>query len=114
MPMCTPRPRPGLTVSPITRLTLITLLVSSLGAFGCGDDGPGKFSTGVEPTKPLAGTTPAEADAICKSTQGWANKAIAESKQCELSCRLTGIGLAAVGGFGGGGGGGAMPTTAEL
>jgi hypothetical protein len=82
------------------------LLIPVLGLGACGDDGPGRLSTGVDGSKPLGTVTPAEADQICKSSQTWITKAVAEDKQRQLACRLGGLFAAAAGvGLGGGTGG---------
>ena len=85
----------------MSRMFVLLGTVIAVGAAGCGDDKPSRLSTGVDGSKTLGTATPAEADAICKSTQIWAKQAIAEAKQRELTCRVTGIGLFAVGGLGG-------------
>jgi hypothetical protein len=84
---------------------MVVLFGSMVGVLlaGCGDDKPSRLSTGVDGSKPLGGTTPAEADAICKSTQTWAKQAFAAEKQKELTCRISSIGVAAAGTLAGGG-----------
>lgn len=79
------------------------VLGAGLVLAACGDDGPGRLSTGVDTNKPIGTVTPQEADQICKSTQTWAKQAIAEAKQRELTCRVTALALAAGGAFAGGG-----------
>ena len=76
----------------VQKTVLLGLVVGLSGAAACGDDGPGKVSTGVEPSKPIGTVTPAEAQQICKSTETWAKQAIAEAKQKELGCRILGAG----------------------
>jgi hypothetical protein len=81
-----------------------TLLVGLYGLLlaigGCGDDGNGgKLSTGVDKSKPLGMVTPTEAEQICKSTELWARKAFAESKQRELTCKITALALVGAGVF---------------
>jgi hypothetical protein len=91
----------------IGRLCALGLLAPVLLVGACGDDGPGRLSTGVDGTKPLGMVTPAEADQICKRSQTWIAKAVAEDKQRQLGCRVAGLVAAVAGsGLGGGGGGG--------
>jgi hypothetical protein len=94
-------------------MALVGLLLTPVMWVGaCGDDGPGRLSTGVEGSKPLGTVSPSEADQICKSTQTWIAKAVAEDKQRQLACRLGA--LAAAAGGAGLGGGGAGSSDAQL
>jgi hypothetical protein len=71
-----------------------------LAGVACGDDGNGKLSTGVDKNRPLGMTTPGEAEQICRSTETWATKAFAGSKQKEQVCKISGlfvVGVSALG-----------------
>jgi hypothetical protein len=94
---------------------LLALVTGSLpGLTGCGDDKPAGLSTGVDGSKPIGMVTPTEADRICKSTEAWAKRAIAEDKQKQLFCRITALAAAAGGGLGGGGTGAASDTQLRM
>lgn len=93
---------------------LMGLVLTSMLSLGCGDDGPGRLSTGVDGNKPLGMATPAEADQICKRTQTWIAKAVAEDKQRQLACRIGGLFAAGAASGLGGGGAGAGTTDAQL
>lgn len=80
------------------------LVLAPLAAFGCGDDEPSGFHTGVDGSKPLGTATPQEAEQICKSTDTWARAQLAESKRRELFCRIGAIAAASSGLLGGEGG----------
>jgi hypothetical protein len=91
----------------MARRTALSVVLGSvvpvLMAGGCGDDSNGKLSTGVDKDKPLGGVSPAEAEQICRSTEIWAKRAIAESKQKELTCRISGLVVAGTAGLSPGG-----------
>jgi hypothetical protein len=76
-----------------------------VGLAACEDDGPKRFSTGVDGSKPLGTVSGPEAQSICDATQTWTSQAIAQAKQQQLACRVSSTVIAGVGsGFGGGGG----------
>ena len=78
---------------------LLGLVAGLLGTIACDDD-PSKLSTGVDGSKAVGTVTPSEAEQICKSTETWAKRAIAEAKQKELTCRIGAL-VVAAGGLGG-------------
>jgi hypothetical protein len=86
--------------------TVVLGLTLGLAAGACQEDEPDVFSTGVRGDKPLGTVTPAEAQSVCQATQDWTRRAIAQEKQRQLTCRVTGV---LAGGLGSGLGGGGMP-----
>jgi hypothetical protein len=73
-------------------LALLGLCGLALAGGACGDDANGgQLATGVDKNRPLGMATPGEAQQICRSTEQWALRALADGKHKEPACKLGGL-----------------------